>query len=371
MAINLVDLLSKAVTPDLAASLGNAVGASDSSVASAIGAFLPMLVGGMATKAATPDGASGLFSLLTGSNVDSDIASTISGQLGSGQTSALSQLGSTLLGSLFGGDKVGGLTDALGQVSGLGGASAKNLAFMLAPMAFGVLKKYITGNNLNAGGVAALLRDQSAFLGKPDPRLAGAIGVPAAVSAGLNHGAAAAGTAVAAGSSGLMKFLPWLIGGAAAIFLVSQLGMCSTKEKVVAATAPVVTPAPAPAPAPAAVVAPAPAPAPVAAIGMPAKVYFETGKSAVSASSAESLGAAVAWLKADAARKVAITGHTDKSGNPAGNEQLAKARAARVRDALMTAGVAKERIEMKAPLTVDVGATMTAAEARRVDISAL
>jgi hypothetical protein len=305
MAINLVEMLAKAVTPDLASTLAKAVGGSDTAVGSAIGSFLPMIVGAMGSKSATTDGASSLFSMLTGSNVDSGIASSIGGLLGSGQTSALTQLGGTLLGSLFGGNKVGGITDALGQTSGLGGGVAKNLAFMLAPMVFGLLKKHITGNNMNAGGVASLLRDQAPFLaGKIDPRLTSALGVPAAVTAGVTQ----AGATAAAGASGLMKFLPWLLGAGAVLFLVSQLGLCSTKEKVVAAVptpapapAPVVAPAPAPAPVVVAAPAPAPAPAPVAAptAALPVSVYFDTGKSDVGSKGAESISAAVAWLGAE------------------------------------------------------------------------
>ena len=100
------------------------------------------------------------------------------------------------------------------------------------------------------------------------------------------------------------------------------------------------------------------------------KVFFDTGKSDFGVQGAESIGKAVAWLKSDAARQVAITGHTDKSGDTASNEKLAKARAVAVSAALQAAGIAKERIVMKAPLFVEVGAT-TAAEARRVEISAI
>jgi outer membrane protein OmpA-like peptidoglycan-associated protein len=396
MAINLLDMLGSAVTPDLASMLGKAVGASDSAVGSAVSSLLPMLLGGMAHKAGTADGASGLFSLLTGNAVDSGIASTIGSVLGSGQTAGLLESGGSLLGSLFGGNKVGGLTDALGSIAGMGGGNAKNLAFMLAPMAFGMLKKYIGGNNMNASGVASLLRDQAPHLaGKIDPRLTAALGMgtPASMLAGLGEGAAAissaatgaagaavgaAGAAATAGASGIGKILPWLIGGAVALFLVSQLGMCSTKKADAPMVAAPVVEAPAPKVAepmapPVVAVAPVVEAAPVVAAApaaLPAKIYFDTGKSDVGANGTASIAVVNAYLAADAAHKVSITGYTDKSGDTASNEKLAKARAVAVRDALQAAGVASDRIAMKPPAFVEVGATITAEEARRVEISA-
>jgi outer membrane protein OmpA-like peptidoglycan-associated protein len=46
------------------------------------------------------------------------------------------------------------------------------------------------------------------------------------------------------------------------------------------------------------------------------------------------LDALAAWLAADAARRIAIVGHTDASGSLAGNAALARARAAAIRDHL-------------------------------------
>ena len=68
---------------------------------------------------------------------------------------------------------------------------------------------------------------------------------------------------------------------------------------------------------------------------------------------------------------MALTGYTDKTGDVAKNEELAKSRATAVRDALKAAGVAEASIEMKAPMFVEVGAGGSDAEARRVEISKL
>jgi cytochrome c oxidase subunit II len=117
--------------------------------------------------------------------------------------------------------------------------------------------------------------------------------------------------------------------------------------------------------APAAAPVPAPAAAPAAA-ALPAAVFFETAKAVASAESKQTLDDVIAHLKANADAKIELTGYTDKAGNIAQNMELAKQRAIGVRDALMAAGVAKERIGMKPPATVEAGGDPK--QARRVDI---
>ncbi len=118
--------------------------------------------------------------------------------------------------------------------------------------------------------------------------------------------------------------------------------------------------------APAAPAAIEPTAATASAATLPAAVYFETGKADASAESKKTLDDVVAHLKTNAGAKVELTGYTDKVGNLAQNMDLAKKRALGVRDALVAAGVAKERINMKPPATVE--ATGDAKQARRVDI---
>ena len=70
--------------------------------------------------------------------------------------------------------------------------------------------------------------------------------------------------------------------------------------------------------------------------------------------------------KTKPAAKLVISGYHDASGDPAQNAGLAKQRAMAVRDALKTAGVAEDRIELKKPEQLNAG---DAAEARRVEVS--
>lgn len=96
-----------------------------------------------------------------------------------------------------------------------------------------------------------------------------------------------------------------------------------------------------------------------------ASVYFETGSATLDAT-ARGLLAKLAGQLAGGAKRVAITGYTDHHGDYAANADLAKRRAAAVRDALAAGGVSDARLQMRAPQNVvgDGSEPM----ARRVDL---
>ncbi|CAG4891189.1 cytochrome c oxidase subunit II [Paraburkholderia saeva] len=102
--------------------------------------------------------------------------------------------------------------------------------------------------------------------------------------------------------------------------------------------------------------------------GLPASVYFETGKSALPADAKAAVDAAAAYAKAHPDAKFTLSGFTDKTGSVDANAKLAKSRAEAVRDALKAAGIAEDHIILKKPETITGGAD--AKEARRVEISA-
>jgi cytochrome c5 len=126
-------------------------------------------------------------------------------------------------------------------------------------------------------------------------------------------------------------------------------------------------PAPAtPAAAKPAAAAPAATPVAAAPAALPAKVYFDVGKAALTAEGKTTVATAAATLKSSG-DKLDVTGYTDKTGNLAKNLELAKDRAKAVREALVAGGVAQDRINMKPP--VETTGTGTDKEARRVEIA--
>ena len=101
--------------------------------------------------------------------------------------------------------------------------------------------------------------------------------------------------------------------------------------------------------------------------GMPAKIYFDTGKAELPGDAQAAIKAALDYLAAHADAKVDITGYTDKSGSLDKNLELAKERAKAVREALTGAGVAEQRINMKPPATITGSGADK--DARRVEIN--
>jgi cytochrome c oxidase subunit II len=103
------------------------------------------------------------------------------------------------------------------------------------------------------------------------------------------------------------------------------------------------------------------------AAGLPASIYFETGKDTLPADANNAVQAAAAYVKAHPDAKIALSGFTDATGGADLNADLAKRRAQAVRDALKAAGVSEDRIVLKKPESVTGGTD--AKEARRVEIS--
>ncbi|MCU0925461.1 MAG: photosynthetic reaction center cytochrome PufC [Hydrogenophaga sp.] len=99
---------------------------------------------------------------------------------------------------------------------------------------------------------------------------------------------------------------------------------------------------------------------------LPAKVLFAVGKDGLTDEARKVIEDAGKLLVAEPGVKVTISGFADQKGNLEANMELSKRRAFAVRDALKTAGVAEDRIELKKPETAVAGAD---AESRRVEIN--
>lgn len=76
-------------------------------------------------------------------------------------------------------------------------------------------------------------------------------------------------------------------------------------------------------------------------------IDFEAGKATLHPESGSLVGHFVALLKAHAALKVSIEGHTDNRGAAAANQKLSEERAKAVVESLVKAGIARERLASK------------------------
>ncbi|HTS21837.1 MAG TPA: OmpA family protein [Casimicrobiaceae bacterium] len=402
MNANLLSLAQNALGGDFSKLAGQFLGETPASTQGAVNALLPAILGRVAQQGATPDGASNLMSLISGANLDTsalaNVGSLFSGA-GAGANDLLKAGTSRLVPALFG-DKSGALVNALSSASGIRTSSATNLIAIAVPLVLTMLKKLIGDRGLNANSLSSLLASQGPNLqGALDSRITSALGfgsvgaflgglggagdaaldsarragaavggaADAAVGTARRAGAAVASGAAAAGSAAMAagsaavadarwtgaRLLPWLI--AAAVLFLLWLFLWP-RAQAPAPTQPVASQAP---------VSMAAAPA---FSGFPAKVYFDTGSASVGADGSKVIEAAASAIKSDNA-KVVVTGYTDRTGDTAKNEELAKNRAMAVRDALKAAGISEANIEMKPPLFVEGGATSASAEARRVEIN--
>ncbi len=121
-------------------------------------------------------------------------------------------------------------------------------------------------------------------------------------------------------------------------------------------------------PRPAAVAAPAPAIAAASTTIPSGTVYFDVDRGDQWSEGGASVDAVVAYLGAHPAATVAISGYHDPSGDPAHNLELAKHRAITVRDALVAAGVASDRVVLDKP-TETTGSVDVERAGRRVELT--
>jgi hypothetical protein len=353
MSINLLDLVKQSAGGDLAGMAAKFLGESEGATSSALSALLPAVLGGMAQKASTQDGAKSLLSLVTGPNVDTGILDNLGSLFGSGgsKATALMSVGSTLMSSLFG-DKVGGLGTALASMAGIKSSTATSLMGLAAPIAFGAIKKYVGDNKVDASGLMSLFGGQAkALQGAVDSRLSGVLGLGAPTAGSVKK---AAYVEPVREPKRTFNWWPWVLAALAAILFFSWFRGCTETEKVVTAPQPVAKPAPAPA-------------AAVAAIIYPAKVFFDVGQVTINEGGRKTILDFAQLIKGNQ-DVVEVTGYTDQTGDPAKNQEIAKERANAVRDALVAAGVPEGRVALKPPTDVMTGAGSDA-DARRVEIT--
>ena len=135
--------------------LGESTGATQSAVSS----LMPVVLGTIAQKGATSQGASNLMSLIGGANLDPSLLGNVAGLFrngGAGMSCLLKTGSNALVPSLFG-DRSGAVVSALSSASGIKTKSATSLLAMIVPLVLTVLKKVIADKGLNAGSLAPCL----------------------------------------------------------------------------------------------------------------------------------------------------------------------------------------------------------------------
>jgi uncharacterized protein YidB (DUF937 family)/outer membrane protein OmpA-like peptidoglycan-associated protein len=357
-------------------------------------------------------GLSGFVSTLTSSGLGSVAQSWLGGGVGALPISAAQ------IESLMGGSN--GLLNNITSKLGINSSTASSALGFLLPMVVGKLTPGGTVPSsfssevmgFVSGGASAMTKGVTSFAtgaaGAATVAASKVVGTAShAVGSATNIGTGAASAATAAGG-GLMKWLPWLAAGIAALFLLSYCnkGSDAAKQaadgaKSAAATAATAADSASKAAADAAAAAKAVADKAAAdtadaakataeaaakavaeavpagsglvgymADGMPAlKVYFDSGKTAVASEFDEKSKDIVEFLKANTGAKAIVTGYNDPTGNAAQNAELSKNRAKGVAAGLKAAGIADDRVLLEKPANATAGAALSNAEARRVEVT--
>ncbi|WP_422060438.1 DUF2853 family protein [Sphingopyxis sp.] len=263
-----------------------------------------------------------------------------------------------IFGGIAGAVGAGGSAAALAAIGGSGGDTSKDEA-SAPPLAAAGL----------AGAAAAA------------PAPAPASAAPVAAAPAPAPAAAPPQTVYSGGdadeSGGGMGWLPWLLLGLVlAALLFFGLRYCSKQDTAVAPAADqaaisekAVPADPAASPAAAAAI---PEGAGVVAADREGKpmltVYFDTGKSDVSNDLSTAASAVKAYLAANSAATLAVSGYNDPTGNAAANAELSKKRAQSVKAALEKLGIAADKVVLEKPAETTTTAADNAA-ARRVEIT--
>ena len=117
---------------------------------------VPLIVGGMAQSASTPDGAGALHSAL-GDHAGKNISDVLASVLGGG---AAAGIGGGILGHIFGANH-DAASQGLGQATGLGQQNAGQLMAILAPIVMATLANDVQRGGLDSGALGGMLGQQS------------------------------------------------------------------------------------------------------------------------------------------------------------------------------------------------------------------
>lgn len=362
MAASLLDSVTSLITPDLAGRAASMLGESDSSIRKGLGGALPVVLSGMASRAGDAGFSAALFDLVRAPANDDNALNDVAGLLGSGASSPMMGLGGRLLNLLFGGN-TGSVANALSGYAGVKASTGSTLLNLAAPLVLAVLGRRTRSEGLTAASLASLLLGQkdsfSAALPAPLSNLGSFLSGPTRERVTpLEREVYAAPAPAPERRSSIWRWLVPLLIALALLWLLSSF--FGRREQPVETT----TPAPA-------AIEPAPAPGPEttapAGTTPTATVYFDVDQSALPAGSDTALSAVIAHLRENPTSTAVISGYHDASGDQAANEELAKNRAASVRDALLAAGIDETRINLEKPVMTTGDGTLE--DARRVEVT--
>jgi hypothetical protein len=244
MTMDIMKMVTGAVTPMLAAKVAGAFGVPEGVVRKVMAVGLPVILASLLKRSSTAGGMDAISAAMGGLGQDplDRFGKALSGD--AAQVSAAAQGGSDMLGSLFGVGAAGGLAKTIAGYAGVDEKAAGPLLGLVGASALGGLKTVADTQGLDGAGVMRLLGTQKDQIEKAIPadlgRLLSSSGLlPQAADVANAARAATASVPAAAESGGWMKWLIGAVALAAIVWLASQL--FGTKPAPVVTDAPAVT----------------------------------------------------------------------------------------------------------------------------------
>jgi OOP family OmpA-OmpF porin len=356
MAGSIIDSVMGLLGPQVAGPLAAQMGESSDTVQRGLQGGAAAMLSGLVSRAGDQGFLSQIFGMVTNPSTMSSLSGLISNP--SSITSAasagspLGELGGKFLSMLFG-SRLGAVTDAVGQSSGIGASKASSLLALAAPLVMGGLSKFISQNNATPATLMSSLQSEA-------PKLQSFL--PAGFRSLLPSGPSAV-TAVPAQAAETTKKWLWPVVLLAALLLATLWFFNRTKAPV----GDTVQNASSALGEFFKTKLPNGVELNIPKFGIENKLLsfiqntskpvddttwfnfdrllFDTGKATVQPSSEEQLNNIAEILKAYPSVHVKIGGYTDNTGDPAANKTLSEARAKNVMDALVSKGVDASRLE--------------------------
>ncbi len=155
--MNIVQLILDLLSGNGFGKLAGLLGESETKTRSAAQAAVPALLGALSKLASSGDGAQKVISALR--HVDPEVVAN-PGSVFADSAETVAEKGGSILGSLFSGNTISAIVNALSRLAGTSSGSTKSLLSYLAPLILGMIAKQFAGRSITPQGLTDLFTSQ-------------------------------------------------------------------------------------------------------------------------------------------------------------------------------------------------------------------
>lgn len=155
---NLIDMAKSYLTNELVSKASGALGESEGGISKILSAAVPSLIGSIADKASTSDGAHAVAKMAAEQN-NSGILGSLGNFFGSDSSNSMQSSGGSIISSLLGGQG-NMLTSLISNFAGTKSGTVGTILSMVAPAILGMIGKHSADNNVPVSGLGSLMAGQ-------------------------------------------------------------------------------------------------------------------------------------------------------------------------------------------------------------------